>query len=568
MKKTKLTRSLLAACSIVALSAVMYGCTGDGSKNDLTATQDDLAQERADHADTQADLDTANADVTRLTGELDTANGEVTRIQGLLDTASGDVTRLMGELDTANGEVTRLEGALTQAETDRDHYKGMVEAAMGTNVPAGVAAEAMGLAMAIARDDMDMSSIAALADLDADPFAVDGGEVTERPVTMDNENDDFAAGAAPATILGWAGATYAHMVEDDADTMDADESVTTTVVSYTNIEAAKNQAYSAYYPANASSGPGGSDPWEAVTSVADEDGVLNLNEQDIAGNSGLFTGNFGITAAHQTIPAPTNDTTTEDVNEAMVEITGSFHGIPGTFACDSGCSRTSDGDGNLSLLGGAWTFTPTVPEGDDLDDIMVAGVIPDADYIDFGYWIVESQGNDGTEYEVGTYAMGEAEHTGVNNITGTASYSGAATGVYMDKTFAADGSPNPRSSGQFRADVGLTATFGQTMDDPATDVDEEDSIAPNMLNTISGTISDFRNAAGDAINAAWKVELMRAEIDGTTDNHYTGMTTGGGMYAGSFFGTDTAVAPTSTAGTFDAHFANGHVAGAFGADKE
>ena len=33
MKKTKLTRSLLAACSIVALSAVMYGCTGDGSSS-------------------------------------------------------------------------------------------------------------------------------------------------------------------------------------------------------------------------------------------------------------------------------------------------------------------------------------------------------------------------------------------------------------------------------------------------------------------------------------------------------------------------------------------------------
>ena len=29
MKKTKLTRSLLAACSIVALSAVMYGCTSE-----------------------------------------------------------------------------------------------------------------------------------------------------------------------------------------------------------------------------------------------------------------------------------------------------------------------------------------------------------------------------------------------------------------------------------------------------------------------------------------------------------------------------------------------------------
>ena len=34
MKKTKLTRSLLAACSIVALTAVMYGCVHDGGSDD------------------------------------------------------------------------------------------------------------------------------------------------------------------------------------------------------------------------------------------------------------------------------------------------------------------------------------------------------------------------------------------------------------------------------------------------------------------------------------------------------------------------------------------------------
>ena len=34
MKKTKLTRSLMAACSIVALSAVMYGCVHDGGSDD------------------------------------------------------------------------------------------------------------------------------------------------------------------------------------------------------------------------------------------------------------------------------------------------------------------------------------------------------------------------------------------------------------------------------------------------------------------------------------------------------------------------------------------------------
>ena len=54
MKKTKLTRSLLAACSIVALSAVMYGCTSDGSERRSEGmTQDDLAQEKEADAATQ-----------------------------------------------------------------------------------------------------------------------------------------------------------------------------------------------------------------------------------------------------------------------------------------------------------------------------------------------------------------------------------------------------------------------------------------------------------------------------------------------------------------------------------
>ena len=37
MKKTKLTRSLLAACSIVALSAVMYGCVHNGGNGEMDA---------------------------------------------------------------------------------------------------------------------------------------------------------------------------------------------------------------------------------------------------------------------------------------------------------------------------------------------------------------------------------------------------------------------------------------------------------------------------------------------------------------------------------------------------
>ena len=49
MKKTKLTRSLLAACSIVALSAVMYGCVHSG--DDAPATDDnDMGMEMPDPA--------------------------------------------------------------------------------------------------------------------------------------------------------------------------------------------------------------------------------------------------------------------------------------------------------------------------------------------------------------------------------------------------------------------------------------------------------------------------------------------------------------------------------------
>ena len=39
MKKTKLTRSMLAACSIVALSAVMYGCVHNGDDSTQTGTE-------------------------------------------------------------------------------------------------------------------------------------------------------------------------------------------------------------------------------------------------------------------------------------------------------------------------------------------------------------------------------------------------------------------------------------------------------------------------------------------------------------------------------------------------
>ena len=129
MKKTKLTRSLLAACSIVALSAVMYGCTGDGSENDLKATQGDLES-------VQAELDAANARIAELEGQvsglegdlmtaqnnaaglqmdLDAANATVAGLQTQLDTANMNAADLQMDLDAANANVADLQMQLAQA---------------------------------------------------------------------------------------------------------------------------------------------------------------------------------------------------------------------------------------------------------------------------------------------------------------------------------------------------------------------------------------------------------------------------------------------------------------------
>ena len=98
------------------------------------------------------------------------------------------------------------------------------------------------------------------------------------------------------------------------------------------------------------------------------------------------------------------------MNEAEVSIMGSFNGIPGTFACDTDCSRSSDEDGNLSGFGGTWTFTPAEQEMGD-DPYMVVGVIDDTDYLDFGYWKVEGTDQDGdATLTVGTFARGEMQH--------------------------------------------------------------------------------------------------------------------------------------------------------------
>ena len=366
------------------------------------------------------------------------------------------------------------------------------------------------------------------------PFTIDGGKLTEDPLTTgdDQTDDDFAkSDIAPAEIADWTGAKYTRTMGMVADT----------VYSYTDQEAATDQAYTEYYSNSDAQDRDGVD-----TGI---DGVLTLST-DQTGNHELFSVTFGINAEDQT-KTIMDDTTTTDVSENEIE--GMFNGVPGTFVCDGTCTAASDDMGNLETLTGTWTFEPAEVEM-GADPHMVAGVVPDPDYLDFGYWLQATEDEDGeVTYAVLAYADGKRDYGSVASVLGTAEYKGPATGIYMMKTFAPDGEPTPVASGQFTAHAMLTANFGGG------------DVAANDQFTVSGTVSNFMDG-GAMINDAWSVELMKtaSENDGT----FTGATTGEGAYNGTFHGdnTDNTAPPSAASGTFDAHFANGHVLGAFGAN--
>ena len=143
--------------------------------------------------------------------------------------------------------------------------------------------------------------------------------------------------------------------------------------------------------------------------------------------------------------------------------------------------------------------------------------------------------------------------------------------MYVHSEVNSDGSRVATTAGQFAADATLTATFGQV---PVSAEDTDGTIAPNLLNTVTGTIDDFVLEHGEA--NAWAVNLQ-GDIDmadGTVTSA-NGATGGGapGAWNATFHGStddgdnNATVQPSSVVGEFDANFSNGSVAGAFGARK-
>ena len=643
MKKTKLTRSLLAACSIVALTAVMYGCAHGGGDDEPAATDmtdppepappteleiaqaaqaaaeaaqaaAEAAQAAAEAAqaaaeaevtELQTQLDTATGNATELQTQLDTATGNATELQTQLDTATGNATELQTQLDTATGNATELQTQLDAANADVTRLTGELDTANADVTRLTGELDTANADVTRLQDDVTrLQDELTNATVDPDPEATKAAETKRTAIGVEaaQTDDDGLGGDGATPTVGQIAGEYNLAIEYGSTTItvetsaDADDNemftdammgldrgrtmlvremdpdmmtgdiVREIAIVGTDIEAPVATAFAMWENADGGT-PQALDArdLDATMDGPDMDGV-NTNDftaldvevseavRALIGLPSLVTGG---TVTHN---YDNDDSNTDDMDEAG-EVAGTYNGAMGTYRCNGTgeCSITLDADGAVTATTGTWVFTP---------DTGATSMQEDYDYMHYGFWLQQTEDSDGaiTYNEIQTFAGSSVAATGsVAQVTGSASYSGDAVGVYVK-----DGTRTipTATSGHFTADVALTAYFGQTVDDTDTDdVDEAGQIPPSLLNTLSGSISNFELSRGE--ENGWGVNLQ-GDID-TSEGTVTSAAgaTGGGApaaWSATFHGpTADDTQPHSVVGEFNANFSNGAVAGAFGA---
>ena len=250
-------------------------------------------------------------------------------------------------------------------------------------------------------------------------------------------------------------------------------------------------------------------------------------------------------------------------NLSRVVISGSYHGVSGTYYCtpatDSTCAvqvaakgftlgGTLDATNAFTADGGTWTFKP----GTATTKVMS---VADAIYASYGWWIHKSA--DDKTYTASAFVDDKGEvpdATGLTALQGTATYMGGAAGKYALSS--STGGTN--DAGHFTARATLNADFSD--------------------NSITGTIDNFMGADGMARD--WSVELKEAAIANTggitraADNDTVWTIDGtaaaaSGEWSGSLQDNGDDGVPKVATGTFDSTYGDdGVMVGAFGANKQ
>ncbi len=381
------------------------------------------------------------------------------------------------------------------------------------------------------------------------PSGLDDGNIAnedfaddELNLGADNATNLKKTDVAVSALAGWAGAQYTTM---------ADGEINREAHVYTKVSEAK--------PGNLFGTADTSLPLGNTANAKHEYRLVSLSASLKLAAFGISFGteapvdervmidSFTQTAGSKTYEEPEGSTA------GYISETGSYHGVRGTFYCTADCTVNHRSKGmNLGTVRN-WHFVPSNPSGR-----VTMGA--DAPLASYGWWLDKSAA-DGS-WSVGVFDTGRTGlNAAINDLaSGSATYRGGAAGKY-----ALSSSTGGRNeAGHFTASVELIAKFG-------------------TADTISGTVSSFKDGEGADIDGDWSVAL-----DGGTISNSSGAIAGSsttwsvgdtdGTAAGSWSGTiwhegaangsnDDDGVPDIVTGTFNAHLgSDGRMAGAFGAD--
>ena len=183
----------------------------------------------------------------------------------------------------------------------------------------------------------------------------------------------------------------------------------------------------------------------------------------------------------------------------------------------------------LPDLGGGWTVRALkTPSSERLI------VYSHPDHLRFGWWLTAPDDPEHIRFDTFTSGENPLPSGGVVALTGTATYEGPATGLYVERPSGAGNA----EKGVFAATVTLTADF-------------------DAAGTIAGAVRDFTEDGFPL--GAWTVDLMPASLTTETDT-FKGAIGGAaddrawddGTWTGGFFGQTVDGSPTAVLGEFHA----------------
>ena len=517
MKKTKLTRSLLAACSIVALTAVMYGCVHNGDGDDTqTGTemmpeptpQEQIAALQTQINELRAELGLDPIDIDELTGDVADLTQQVTTLQKQVDDAAEDARKEKEEADRKAAEANAATAAKLYA---------------GINAPAGDASSpaANDFAAAYSGDNI----IVSIGTTQADGTAIAG-----TPVTLSEDEDTMVA-----ANHGWAGKRYA----DPAGGPSYEAFV------YSNVEAPKQGRKFGSAAAVTDTGA-----YEYQLT----DGALP-STSFVAANV-AFTG-VTRTAGTETFHLPDPNPSGADI----ILIPGSYHGVSGTYNCTpgtpaNGCSAAVAAMGFTVSSGDTWTFTPSNAEARVMD-------AEDTAYASYGWWLHKSA--DGMTFTASAFVDEKgtvADASGLDALNGTATYMGGAAGKYA----LASSTGGTNDAGHFTAMATLKANFTNNTEATAISGTIDNFMGADgksRLWSVKLNASDIGDDGGignagdgtDPVMTVWTIDGNAAAADGE--------------WTGSLRNNGTDGVPQVATGTFYSTYGTaGKMVGAFGANKQ